>query len=144
MKILKDLYDSIWLQIQPTPFKRFLESILSIVIGFNYSKYWNRRAYVVNPETKNTLLKLYYLYYIKRQDAKRLSSFGTSYNKGAVFKLPPKLPHGANGIIVAHDAMVGSNVTIHQQVTIASGGTTIGDNVFIGAGAKVLGGGKNW
>ena len=52
--------------------------------------------------------------------------------------LPPHLPHGLNGIIVGHDAIIGRDCTIFQQVTIAHGGVRIGDNVLIGAGAKIL------
>lgn len=64
---------------------------------------------------------------------------GHLLTKGLHF-LPPQLPHGPNGIIIAHDAIIGKNVTIHQQVTIAHGGTVIGDNVLLGAGCKILGG----
>ncbi|MGD6849039.1 serine O-acetyltransferase [Rossellomorea aquimaris] len=55
-----------------------------------------------------------------------------------------KLPHGGKGVIISSKASIGNNVTIYHQVTIgtikANGGAPkIGDNVFIGAGAKVLG-----
>lgn len=51
---------------------------------------------------------------------------------------PPNLPHGPNGIIVGYDVKIGNNCTIFHQVTIASGNVYIGDNVIIGAGAKIL------
>lgn len=51
---------------------------------------------------------------------------------------PPLLPHGLNGIIIGHDAIIGSNCCIYQQVTIAHGNVRIGNNVIIGAGAKIL------
>ena len=51
---------------------------------------------------------------------------------------PPLLPHGPNGIIVGHDCVIGSNCRIFQQVTIAHGNVRIGNNVMIGAGAKIL------
>ena len=86
--------------------------------------------------------KLYFLYWIKRIDSRKLCSFGTNINSGAYFAGPPKLPHGPNGIIVGHDCVIGSNVTIFQQVTIMHGGGKIGNNVIIGAGAKVLPGVK--
>jgi len=41
-----------------------------------------------------------------------------------------------NGIIVGHDCIIGKNVRIHQQVTIAAGNVVIGDNVLIGAVRK--------
>lgn len=56
-----------------------------------------------------------------------------------------KLPH-LNGIVIAGKAKIGSNCTIFQQVTIGIKGTDennlaaeIGNNVLIGAGAKIIG-----
>lgn len=54
------------------------------------------------------------------------------------------LPHGANGIILHGSIEIGDNAIIFHQVTIGESNTpehvpTIGDNVKIGAGAKVLG-----
>jgi len=65
-------------------------------------------------------------------------------NGGAQFATPPDLPHHLNGIIISYYAKIGKNCTILQQVTIAQDqegkAATIGDNVVIGAGAKILGG----
>lgn len=49
-----------------------------------------------------------------------------------------------NGIVINKDALIGENCTIFQQVTIGAvqgkaGAQIIGDNVYIGAGAKILG-----
>lgn len=56
------------------------------------------------------------------------------------------LPHPM-GIVISGDAKLGNNVTIMHQVTIGDNVTAtkpsspkIGDNVFIGAGAKIIGG----
>ena len=53
------------------------------------------------------------------------------------------MPHGINGIIIHPSAVIGANVTIMHQVTIGSRdideSAVIGDDVFIGAGAKILG-----
>lgn len=106
---------------------------------YNHKKYWKRRSIVTNPNDKTCLLlKLYYLYYIKRTDAYHNCSFGTNLNSGAYFATPPYLPHGPNGIIVGHDVVVGSNSIIYQQVTISHGRVKISDNVMLGAGAKIL------
>ena len=68
---------------------------------------------------------------------------GTDLNSGAQFASRPILPHHLNGIIISHYAKIGKNCVIYQQVTIAEDGNqhaaTIGDNVSIGAGAKILG-----
>lgn len=113
--------------------------LLSWIQHYNHEKYWKRRDIVINPNDKTyLLLKLYYLYYIKRTDAYHNCSFGTNLNSGAYFATPPHLPHGPKGIIVGHDVRIGANSLIYQQVTIAQGGVKILNNVLIGAGAKIL------
>ncbi|PGN53936.1 serine acetyltransferase [Priestia megaterium] len=59
------------------------------------------------------------------------------------------LPHGCNGIIINSKSIIGDNVTIFHQVTIGVnpidvgtdiyGPPIIGNRVFIGAGAKIIG-----
>lgn len=53
-----------------------------------------------------------------------------------------RLPH-PNGVVIHENAVIGSNTMIMQQVTIgitADGGPPkIGSDVYIGAGAKILG-----
>lgn len=57
-------------------------------------------------------------------------------------------PHGFYGIFISKNAELGKNCVIYQQVTIGSnslvdskgfGAPKIGDNVYIGAGAKIIG-----
>jgi serine O-acetyltransferase len=64
------------------------------------------------------------------------------------FKGVPCLPHGPKSIFVAGAAKIGKNCVIFQQVTIGSntipgskgvGAPQIGDNCYIGAGAKIIG-----
>ena len=111
---------------------------------YNPDKYWRYRQIVVDPTNKtNKFLKYFYLLRIKRQDYYNNASMGTDLNSGAVFKGIPNLPHGLNGIIVSHFATIGKNCTIFHQVSIAQDefntAPIIGDNVLIGAGAKLLG-----
>lgn len=126
------------------PHNKFIAMIMGHVQHYNPKKYWQRRDIVVNPEDRTPrIIKLWFLYYIKKCDAFNNASLGTDINQGAVFKSHPELPHGLNGIIVHLKATIGENATIWQQVTIGSsgGGTpVIGNNVLIGAGAKILGG----
>lgn len=117
---------------------KFGRWILSVIQKYNHRKYWRRREKVVNPSYKNVLLKLYYLYYIKRVDAFHNCSFGTNYNAGTIFKSPPNLPHGPRNIIVGHDLTIGENVTIYHTVTLAHGGSIVGDNVIFSTGSVLL------
>lgn len=77
-----------------------------------------------------------------------LNDYGCFIGPNAIFKAPPILPHGLNGIHVSDRAVIGANCVIFQQVTIGSntiqghkryGSPSIGDNVLIGAGAKIIG-----
>lgn len=61
----------------------------------------------------------------------------------------PTFPHGIYGIFVSRGAKIGKNCVIFHQVTIGSntiegskgfGAPVIGDNVYIGVGAKIIGG----
>ena len=57
-------------------------------------------------------------------------------------------PHGLNGIFISNGAIIGKNCVIFHQVTIGSntledsknfGAPVIGDNCYIGCGAKIIG-----
>lgn len=61
---------------------------------------------------------------------------------------PLILPHGVSGIFITQSAVIGRNVVIFQQVTIGAntikgsksyGAPIIGNDVYIGAGAKIIG-----
>ena len=86
----------------------------------------------------------FYLFRIKRMDAFNNASMGTDIGFGAHFETPPHLQHGLNGIIVSHYAHIGKDAWIAQQVTIGQAinenvAPILGDNVVIGAGAKIIG-----
>jgi serine O-acetyltransferase len=60
----------------------------------------------------------------------------------------PCLPHGIHGVFISAGARLGRNCVIFQQVTIGSnmlvasrgfGFPEIGDNCYLGAGAKIIG-----
>ena len=111
---------------------------------YNADKYWNRRKKVVTEklggrQLVSKIFNAYRLFYIKRCDAFNNASMGTHMGYGAQFKTPPNLPHGLYGIIVSHNAIIGSNCTIFHQVTIGEGkgGAPIIGNVKIGSNSKI-------
>lgn len=111
-----------------------------IVYGWDYDKYWNIRQQIYNPRMGKFKKKIYsaILRWTNRRNSADIN-FG--YTEEDNFKSFPILPHGIRGIVIASEAKIGRNCYIEHQVTIGrSGGCpTIGDNVFIGPGAKVFG-----
>ena len=76
-------------------------------------------------------------------------AYGSTVPYTVEFEDIPTLPHGFHGVFISKDAKIGKDVTIYHQVTIGSieskgskhpGAPVIGNNVLIGAGAKILGG----
>ena len=70
---------------------------------------------------------------------------GIEIHPGAVIGDNFFIDHG-NGVIIGETAVVGNNVTLYQGVTLGGTGKehgkrhpTIGDNVMISAGAKIIG-----
>jgi len=111
---------------------------------FNKDRYFRMREYVVTPSRVN-LKKLWYFYLVKKSEAYNNASLGTSINFGAKFKGVPRFPHGIMGVITNKYATIGENCTIFHNVTIGNdykdikNAPEIGDNVFIGAGAIIIG-----
>lgn len=86
------------------------------------------------------LRKRIYFDYLKRK--------GSWIGIHSVFEEVPCFPHGIYGIFVSDKAHVGKGAVIFHQVTIGSntlpdsrsiGSPRIGDNVYIGCGAKIIG-----
>jgi len=50
-----------------------------------------------------------------------------------------QLPHGGFGVVMHHDTTVGKDAIIFHGVTIGNGGARIGDRVYIGTGAVIIG-----
>lgn len=103
----------------------------------NYWKYYKKFL-------KGGILRYYYLY--RCLTIERKSHAQVPHKKGIN---PFNMPHGLNGIFISKDAEIGENCTIFHQVTIGSnkiegskgyGAPKIGNNVYIGAGAKIIGG----
>lgn len=121
------------------PIINFVRCILQ---HYNHERYWRYREKVIKSGGGINYLRLLY---IKRCDAFNCASLGTDLGRGAIFKTVPHFPHGLNGIIINPNVVIGTNAYIYQQVTIGDDGKgeynvpVIGDNVIIGAGAKIIG-----
>ncbi len=127
MKIIHQIYD--FLQRKNTT--EYFWKLRTKILGFKGPKLFN----MINKYKYNKLL----------------------YSKGSSIPLPaqlkgcPVFPHGIQGIFISAGAQIGEGCTIFHQVTIGSntlsdskgaGYPVLGDNVFIGAGAKIIGGVK--
>ena len=108
---------------------------------------WQLREALIAPSRSafGRIRRLYKLYLYKK--AQRQA--GATIPLGTEFGGKPDFPHGFYGIFISYGAKLGSGCTIFQQVTIGSntlhntknpGAPVIGDNVYIGAGAKIIGG----
>lgn len=73
---------------------------------------------------------------------------GSYIGSGSKFANAPIFPHGVTGIFISSGAVIGKDCVIFHQVTIGSntlkdsskkGSPVIGNNVYIGAGAKIIG-----
>ena len=114
-------------------------------------RYWNYRENYLRSKTG--ISRLYYYIKLKRIGAKHNADLGVSYHDpSAEIVSKPYMPHGLSGVIISRKAKIGNNCTILHQVTIGTRMTAaksdrkedaiapiIGNNVFIGAGAKIIG-----
>lgn len=120
-----------------------LKNQVSAHIGFPYSKYWKWREKYFSPHT-NVLVRGYLVFRMRRLEYREGASIALPSRKdGNNFASPPKLGHGFFGIIIAGGARIGKDCFLSHQVTIGRSrgqAPTIGDNVYIGPGAKIFGG----
>lgn len=119
--------------------KNFLKKIAT---EFDYEKYWSRRDKIFDTQTPR-ILKEYYKFYLRRIDAKNGADINFCSDGENNFKGHPILGHGIKGIVIAGGAKIGENCYISHQVTIGRSrneAPIIGDNVYIGPGAKIFGG----
>lgn len=114
-----------------------LGGVLTVLMRLKYHNYWNLAK---EAKRKSGFLEKLRRYY--------LDSRGCFIGKGTFFASNPILPHGFHGIHISSGAKIGHAVVIFQNVTIGSntlkdskniGAPTIGNNVYIGAGAAIIG-----
>ena len=95
---------------------------------------WRLREKLIVPRKglgKLTRLRPMYLYKKAQRQA------GATIPLGTKFGSKPDFPHGFYGIFISYGAVLGSNTL---KGTKNPGAPVIGDNVYIGAGAKIIGG----
>lgn len=120
------------------------EWLNSLATGYNYKRYW-KMHYKIEHTSTPKILRFWYLYKIKRIESKQCCSLGHRLYEAPHFEEPPRLPHGLRGIFISTQSTFGKGCCIYQQVTVAikgpwqKGAPHFGDNVLIGAGAKVIG-----
>ena len=113
---------------------------------YDDKKYWKLKFKLQDKRT-NILARYYAMIRLKKMDAFNNASLGHRTDGGSYFEGKTFLPHGIKGVFITDKASIGKNVTIFQQVTIGIKdysakelrGPSIGNNVFIGAGAKIIG-----
>jgi serine O-acetyltransferase len=123
-------------------FLNLKELMLPFVAGYDEALFWKLKSKCQN--SNNIILKAYYLRRYNRQSLK----YGAYVGYNARFEDLPTFPHSLFGIFISDLASIGKNCVIFQQVTIGSntltdskkmGAPTIGDNCYIGVGAKLIG-----
>ncbi len=117
-----------------------IKRVLKFYYFHKYANIWKIKEQLQKHNPPNELLlQIYNDYFFKH---------GSRIEYDSKFKGIPILPHGPAGIFISGGARIGKNVVIFQQVTIGSntlndtrnnGSPTIGDNVYIGCGAKIIG-----
>ncbi|MEG1779149.1 MAG: serine acetyltransferase, partial [Oscillospiraceae bacterium] len=116
-------------------------AVLAFFVGLRFKNLWQLKCYLNEYGTaKHGVLNRVY-YYLT---AKKGSFIGVKSNIAQM----PVFPHDIHGVFISENSVIGKNCVIFQQVTIGSntlkdsvkgGSPIVGDNVYIGAGAKIIG-----
>lgn len=112
------------------------------VLVFLFGPIWNIKNLTVNHKVKalRSVYKLLYKLYQRRNCS------SIAWNSS--FEGEPCFPHGMKSIFISGDANIGRDCVIFQQVVVGSvvlldsstsGSPVIGNNCYIGAGAKIIG-----
>jgi len=114
--------------------------LLSAYYIARFGGLWNLKRHIQSQRAPDPRMLAAYERYLAR--------FGCWIGYDAEFAGEPCFPHGLYGVFVSGGARIGRNAVIFHQVTIGSntlrdsdrtGSPVIGDNVYIGPGAKIVG-----
>ena len=115
--------------------------LMMIPILKKYGGIWKLKEYLQASKVQSKRLLLVYEAYFRRTG----SWIGVNSQIIGI----PYFPHGCTGIFISDAAKIGRDSVIFQHVTIGSntlkkskgtGSPVIGNSVYIGAGAKIIGG----
>lgn len=102
------------------------------------------KHFMKNKNSSSKILRKYHSFMLRFL----LDYKGSYIGYSAKFSNKPVFPHGIRGIFISGSAVIGRNCVIFHHVTIGSntlpdskgkGAPILGDNVYIGAGAKIIG-----
>lgn len=121
-------------------FKDFIRFFTNKYVLFRCKSIWGVKNKIMEKKLRGGIYTSFYIDYFNKHN----SYVGLN----TIFKGIPCLPHGFNGIFISDNAIIGKNCVIFQGVTIGSntledtknfGFPIIGNNCYIGAGAKIIG-----
>lgn len=116
-----------------------LHPFLRVYIKLRFGDYWALKEHL-QARPSPLLRQAYEKYFM---------GYGSYVGVDSKIAGRPYFPHGCVGVFISNDAVIGRDAVIFQQVTIGSntlpdskrpGSPVIGDGVYLGAGAKVIGG----
>ena len=120
--------------------KNWLKEILSVFVFFRFRTLWDLYEHLAANNIKKGILASVFTYQVDKK--------GGYIGIGATFGSRPYFPHSLHGVFISEGSVIGKNAVIFQHVTIGAvrtrgsdciGNPTIGDNCYIGAGAKIVG-----
>lgn len=123
---------------------KLLKKLRALFVKDPDREFWKNRTKVLSPRGLQKFLRPFYIHANQKILDKKNAFIPTCSDIS-----PFVTPHGFAGIFIAANAFIDEGCTIFHQVTIGSntfkdskgfGAPHIGKNVYIGAGAKLIGG----